>query len=105
MRSGDVIELIEAHAKGDEKKWLDTLEEMVKWERQKGNDVLADYMMRAMWDGRKEKNGPQVSATDGRVLTILEILYTRGYQIWGFDQKIEELLGQLRKENGDKNEL
>lgn len=30
MRSGDVIDLIEAHARGDEKKWLDTLEEMVR---------------------------------------------------------------------------
>ena len=105
MRSGDVIELIEAHAKGDERKWLDTLEEMVKWEREKGNDILADEMMRAMWDGHKENNSSQALATDRRILTILEILYTRGHHIWGSDQKIEGLLEQLRKENGDKNEL
>lgn len=92
MRSGDVIELIEAHAKGDEKKWLDTLEKMVKWERWKGNEILADDMMRTMWEGRKEK-GKGIE----KILKILTTMYDRGRPIWGQDAEIEKLLDELKE--------
>lgn len=93
MRSGDVIDLIEAHARGDERKWLDTLEEMVKWEREKGNDVLADDMMRAMWEGRKD-----TGTATAKIARILTIMYDRGWPMWGRDAEIERLLDELTEE-------
>lgn len=39
--------------------------------------------------------------TDGRVIDLLELLYARGYVMFGEDKEIERLIKELREEEKD----
>jgi len=42
--------------------------------------------------------------TDGRVIDLLELLYARGYVMFGEDKEIEGLLKELRETNEQRTE-